>query len=74
MSEAGQLTARQQMLSAGAGAMIVNTAMTPFDVVKIRLQRQQRDMADTLQRARTGYSGDTRTRTGDSTPARWTPS
>jgi len=62
MSEAGQLTARQQMLSAGAGAMIVNTAMTPFDVVKIRLQRQQRDMADTLQRARTGYSGDTRTR------------
>lgn len=36
------LTARQQMLSSGAGALVVSLLMTPLDVVKIRLQSQER--------------------------------
>jgi len=37
----GELSAGQQMLSSGAGAVLVSLAMTPLDVVKIRLQAQQ---------------------------------
>jgi len=36
------LTAGQQMLSSGAGALVVSLLMTPLDVVKIRLQSQER--------------------------------
>lgn len=36
------LTPRQQMLSSGAGALVVSLFMTPLDVVKIRLQTQER--------------------------------
>jgi len=36
------LTPQQQMMSSGAGAMVVSLFMTPLDVVKIRLQSQER--------------------------------
>jgi len=36
------LSAHQQMLSSGAGALVVSLFMTPLDVVKIRLQAQER--------------------------------
>jgi len=36
------LTPWQQMLSSGAGALVVSLTMTPLDVVKIRLQSQER--------------------------------
>merc|ERR1719228_1575380 len=36
------LTAGQQILSSGAGALVVPLIMTPLDVVKIRLQNQER--------------------------------
>jgi len=36
------LTPQQQMMSSGAGAMVVSLFMTPLDVVKIRLQTQER--------------------------------
>jgi len=36
------LTPPQQMMSSGAGAMVVSLFMTPLDVVKIRLQSQER--------------------------------
>jgi len=36
------LTPQQQMLSSGAGALVVSLFMTPLDVVKIRLQSQER--------------------------------
>eukprot|EP00088_Acartia_fossae_P034639 TRINITY_DN3555_c0_g1_i13.p1 TRINITY_DN3555_c0_g1~~TRINITY_DN3555_c0_g1_i13.p1 ORF type:complete len:386 (-),score=58.63 TRINITY_DN3555_c0_g1_i13:531-1649(-) len=39
-----QLTPRQQMMSSGAGALMVSLFMTPLDVVKIRLQTQDRLM------------------------------
>ena len=32
------LSPRQQMMSSGAGALLVSLFMTPLDVVKIRLQ------------------------------------
>ena len=34
------MSAHQQMLSSGAGALVVSLFMTPLDVVKIRLQAQ----------------------------------
>jgi len=36
------LTPQQQMMSSGAGAVVVSLFMTPLDVVKIRLQAQER--------------------------------
>ena len=39
---APSLSARQQMLSSGMGAITVSLLMTPLDVVKIRLQSQER--------------------------------
>ena len=36
--EGSALSPRQQMLSSGAGALLVSLFMTPLDVVKIRLQ------------------------------------
>jgi len=36
------LTPQQQMLSSGTGALVVSLFMTPLDVVKIRLQSQER--------------------------------
>jgi len=36
------LTPQQQMLSSSAGALVVSLFMTPLDVVKIRLQAQER--------------------------------
>jgi len=42
MAEVSSLTPRQQMLSAGAGSLVVSLFMTPLDVVKIRLQAQER--------------------------------
>jgi len=36
------LTPSQQMMSSGAGALVVSLFMTPLDVVKIRLQAQER--------------------------------
>ena len=36
------LTPQQQMMSSGAGALAVSLLMTPLDVVKIRLQSQER--------------------------------
>jgi len=36
------LTPQQQMMSAGAGSLVVSLFMTPLDVVKIRLQAQER--------------------------------
>jgi solute carrier family 25 protein 39/40 len=39
------LTPQQQMLSSGAGALTVSLLMTPLDVVKIRLQTQERFQA-----------------------------
>jgi len=36
------LTPQQQMLSSGAGALVVSLFMTPLNVVKIRLQSQER--------------------------------
>lgn len=39
---APSLTVRQQMLSSGMGAITVSLLMTPLDVVKIRLQSQER--------------------------------
>jgi len=38
----GQITPVQQMMSSSAGAMFVATLMTPLDVVKTRLQAQDR--------------------------------
>jgi len=38
----GQISPVQQMLSSSAGAMLVATLMTPLDVVKTRLQAQDR--------------------------------
>jgi len=40
-----RLNPRQQMMSSGAGALIVSLFMTPLDVVKIRLQAQDRLLA-----------------------------
>jgi len=44
MSVSGEesLSAGQQMLSSGCGAVLVSLSMTPLDVVKIRLQVQER--------------------------------
>ena len=39
------ITPSQQMASSGIGAMLVSLGMTPFDVVKIRLQAQDRYMS-----------------------------
>ncbi|XP_023329941.1 solute carrier family 25 member 40 isoform X2 [Eurytemora carolleeae] len=39
--EGSALSPRQQMLSSGAGALMVSLFMTPLDVVKIRLQAQE---------------------------------
>lgn len=39
------LSPSQQMMSSGAGALLVSLFMTPLDVVKIRLQAQDRIMA-----------------------------
>jgi len=39
------LSPKQQMMSSGAGALLVSLFMTPLDVVKIRLQAQDRMMA-----------------------------
>ena len=36
----GHITPVQQMVSSGAGALLVSLFMTPLDVVKIRLQAQ----------------------------------
>lgn len=38
----GEITPFQQMISAGTGAMLVSLSMTPLDVVKIRLQAQEK--------------------------------
>lgn len=42
MTRTQELSPVQQMVSSGAGAMLVSLFMTPLDVVKIRLQTQER--------------------------------
>jgi len=42
MSGDSELSAAQQMISSGCGAVLVSLSMTPLDVVKIRLQVQER--------------------------------
>ena len=41
-SASGSITPLQQILSSGSGAILTSLLTTPFDVVKVRLQSQQR--------------------------------
>jgi len=66
----GALTPQQQMLSSGAGALAVSLLMTPLDVVKIRLQTQERLFAKKCFLYSTGLMDHLCARTNGDPPAR----
>jgi len=64
------LTPQQQMISSGAGALVVSLCMTPLDVVKIRLQTQERHHSNNCSLYSNGLMDNTCLRTNGGPPVR----